>query len=225
MLPDAQVTEINMTTITTLRLTASLSPTVLVALRLVPLLSTTASLTHAYMEWLTNSSFLGSAPVDSSLSQFLTSPPASLTTGSSETAKQDIEAAKQLVVPEWFTSFFNTGVLSVVGLNSLTLISAVSNLLVSEGLQESKVFYQAGLVAAVGHYAFVPIVAPSISALIGMAALQRKGVEVEITGVGKGAVEWIGEWVGWHKVRMSTVDVVAWGCFAWGAIHTLAVTK
>ena len=212
-------------TITALGLTVSLSPTALVALRLLPLLSTTASLTHAYMEWLTNSSFIGSAPVDSYLSQFLTSPSTSLTTESSDTAKQNIEAAKQIVVPEWFTSFFNTGVLSVVGLNTLTLSSALSNLLVSEGLQESKVFYQAGLVAAVGHYAFVPIVAPSISALICMAALQRKGDELEVTEVDKGAVEWIGEWVGWHKVRMSTVDVVAWGCFAWGAIHTLAVAK
>ncbi|KAF2625097.1 hypothetical protein BU25DRAFT_412901 [Macroventuria anomochaeta] len=45
--------------------------TALTALRILPLISTTASLTHAYMEWVTNSSFLGPAPVDSSLSHFL----------------------------------------------------------------------------------------------------------------------------------------------------------
>lgn len=218
-----------MASTTILGLTLTLTPTALTALRIAPLLSTTASLTHAYMEWLTNSSFIGPALVDSSLSHFLTKTSSketsttSLEISGTKQAQQEVEAAKELVIPEWFTHFFNTGVLSVIGFNNLTLISASLNLNFADGLGDSKIFYQAGVGFAVAHYAFVPLVAPSVSALIGLAARKRKG---ERPGTGRGekaAVEWISEWVGWHKVRMSTVDVVAWGCFAWGAINALTV--
>lgn len=140
-------------------------------------------------------------------------------------AQQEIEAAKELSIPEWFTHFFNTGVLSVIGFNSLTLVSSALNLALSEGLHDTEIFYQAGLVFAVGHYAFVPLVAPSISALIGMATHRRKGEGLEANEGSRRAVEWVEEWVGWHKVRMGTVDVVAWVCFSWGAVNTLTHIK
>lgn len=144
-----------------------------------------------------------------------------LETSATKQAQQEVEAAKELVIPEWFTHFFNTGVLSVIGLNNVTLVSAALNLAYSKGLGEHKVFYQAGLALAVGHYGFVPLVAPSISALIGMATRRRKGETSGSNEEEKGAVEWIREWVGYHKVRMSTVDVLAWGCFAWGVLVNL----
>ncbi|KAF3044994.1 hypothetical protein E8E12_001305 [Didymella heteroderae] len=210
-------------------LSLTFTPTALTALRIAPLLSTTASLTHAYMEWLTNSSFIGPAPVDSSLSRFLTNTSSrearitNLETPAIKQAQQEVEAAKELVVPEWFTHFFNTGVLSVIGFNNLTLMSAALNIAFSEGLGESKIFYQAGVGFAAAHYAFVPLVASSVSALIGMAARRRKGEGSRTIEGDKGAVGCVNEWVGWHTVRMSTVDVMAWGCFAWGAINTLTV--
>ena len=71
-------------------------------------------------------------------------------------------------------------------------------------------------------------------ALIGMAAGSKgeekeegKGKEEEIgKEIGKEtgkAEDWVREWIGWHKVRMGTVDVLAWGSFACGAVGALTV--
>lgn len=216
-----------MATTTLLGLTLTLPPSALTALRITPLISSTASLTHAYMEWLTNSSFLVPAPVDSSLSRFLLGPeaPPETPSSSSLTPDDELEKAKDLVAPEWFTNFFDTGVVSVIGFNTATLVSASLNLAFPEELGESKIFYQIGLVAAVGHYAFVPLVGRSVRGLIGMAAGRRGsagGKSGEAGGEGK-AVEWVREWVGFHKIRMSTIDVLAWGCFAWGVVGAVTV--
>ncbi|KAJ8118187.1 hypothetical protein OPT61_g795 [Boeremia exigua] len=215
-----------MATTTLLGLTLTLTPPALTALRIAPLLSSTASLTHAYMEWLTNSSFLAPAPVDSKLSLFLRgadAPRNNTPTVQNPHLELELANAKQLVVPQWFTNFFNKGVVSVIALNSLTLLSALLNLVLGEGLGPSRVFYQAGLAAAVAHYAFVPLVGRSVRELIGIAATQGAGEE-EKEGGGKGrAVEWVREWVWYHRVRMCSVDVVAWGCFAWGFVHAVTL--
>ena len=79
--------------------------------------------------------------------------------------------------------------LNVVGFNNLTLVAAALNLQLDHGLGESKIFYQAGVGFAAAHYAFVPLVAPSISALIGIAARRRKGDRSRMNGGEKGAVE------------------------------------
>jgi hypothetical protein len=218
-----------MATTNILGVTFTITPTALTVLRIAPLISSTASLTHAYMEWLTNSSFIGPALVDSSLSRFLINKSSreieSIEADANvrKQSQQDIEAAKELVIPEWFTHFFNTGVFSVIGFNNLTLAAAAFNLDFDHGLGESKIFYQAGVGFAAAHFAFIPLVAPSISVLIGMAARRRKGGGSGTIAEDKGAVEWISEWVSYHKIRMSTVDVLAWGCFAWGAINVLTV--
>ena len=137
------------------------------------------------------------------------------TPASADTNKDHVQqSAQDIVVPAWFTSFFNTGVVSVVGLNTLTLLSAVLNLSVSNSLREARGFYQLGLASAVAHYAFVPLVGRSVRALVRLAAGEREEGR---------AVEWVREWVGWHKIRMGTVDVVAWGCFVWGAVGALTV--
>ncbi|XPS76005.1 hypothetical protein M3J07_008068 [Ascochyta lentis] len=223
-----------MATANILGLTLTLTPTALTALRIAPLIGSTASLTHAYMEWLATSSFLSPAPIHSATSRFILGPEAlpSPSTTSGPKPNQDnpgpmdaeLEQAMELVVPEWFTSFFNTGVFSVIGFNSLTLVSASLDLLVSPSRSSGEKrlrFYLFGLVAAMTHYAFVPLVGWSVKALMGLCAGRiRGGGEA---GKEKKAVEWVMEWVGWHRIRMATVDVVAWGCFAWGVVGALTV--
>lgn len=174
------------------------------------------------MERLTTSAFLKPAPVDSALSRSLMGDAAPAQIHSDQA---EVERANETVVPAWFTSFFNKGIWSVVGLNAVTLFSASTNLLFYKaGLGEKKVWYQAGLVAAVAHYAFVPLVGSSVRELLCMAA---GGCENESKtarkneGEGK-AVKLVREWVGWHTVRMCTVDVCAWGCFTVGAVGVFA---
>lgn len=208
---------------TILGLALPISPAAgLALLRLLPLLSSTASLTHAYMERLTTSAFLKLAPVDSAISRGLMgdAAPALFQNDQSE-----VERAKESVVPAWFTCFFNKGIWSVVGLNSITLLSAGTNLLFYKaGLGEQKVWYQAGLVAAMAHYAFVPLVGNSVRELVCMAAggckNDRKVVNKK---AGKGrAVELVREWVGWHTVRMCTVDMCTWVCLVVGVVGVFA---
>lgn len=208
---------------TVLRLALPISPTAgLALLRLLPLLSSTASLTHAYMERLTTSAFLNPAPLDSAISRGIMGDAAP---ARSQIDQAEVERAKESVVPAWFTSVFNKGIWSVVGLNTVTLFSAGTNLLFYKaGLGEGKFWYQAGLVAAVAHYAFVPLVGSSVRELVCMAAgrcedeskvVKKKEREGRSVGL-------VREWVGWHTVRMCTVDVCAWGCFAVGAVGVLA---
>lgn len=137
---------------------------------------------------------------------------------------EEIEKAKQIVVPEWFTNFFNTGVFSVIGFNTITLVSASASLVFDQGLGGAKMSYQFGLVAALGHYAFVPLVGRSVRALVGLAARRRAGAVEEAGVEGRGeekAVEAVREWVAYHKIRMCSVDVLAWGCFVWGGVCAL----
>jgi hypothetical protein len=129
-----------------------------------------------------------------------------------------IAEAEQIVVPRWFVAFFNTGVRSVVGFNSITLLVAGANLgLWGEGLGGARKWYVGGLGAAVAHYGFVPLVGPSVRALFVMCE-RREG-----KGMEKGsAVKSVREWVGWHNLRMGTVDIVAWMCFFVGVVEVLS---
>ncbi|KAF1848336.1 uncharacterized protein K460DRAFT_353330 [Cucurbitaria berberidis CBS 394.84] len=195
-------------------LTLTLTPPLLTFLRLSPLLSTTGSLTHAYMEWLTTSSFLHAAPTTSGLSKSVLK---SYTPTTSPVNVEELDAAKEKVAPAWFVNFFSQGVWSVIGLNSITLLSATTNLyLFPAGLDKNTRFYALGLLAAVTHYAFVPLVVPSVESLFKKCAVQEKGEES--AEAGKSAVENVSEWVGYHKIRMCTVDMVAWVCFAVGVV-------
>lgn len=194
----------------------ALEPSVLLTLlRLSPLLTTTASLTHAYMESLTVSSFLSAPPTTSSLSRSLLAPyTANPTANPNHSAV--VASAHELSAPVWFVNFFHRGVWSVIGLNTLTLLSTSANLwLYGEGLGDSRNYYLTGLAAAVAHYAFVPLVSHSVAHLYRLCAAQEKGDEEEVKR-GKGAVESVREWVGWHRVRMGSVDVLAWGAFLVG---------
>ncbi|CAO2654383.1 Nn.00g111160.m01.CDS01 [Neocucurbitaria sp. VM-36] len=202
-----------MATTTVMGLTLTLTPTLLSGLRLAPFLSTTASLTQAYMEWLTTSSFIHPTPMASGVSKAMLK---SYTPTTLPVNMEELDAAKEKAAPAWFVNFFNQGVWSVIGLNSITLLSTTANLfLFPGGLGQNTRFYAIGLAAAVAHYAFVPLVAPSVERLFKICAAQEKGEEV---GNQETAVESIREWVGYHKIRMCSVDLVAWMCFAVGAV-------
>lgn len=135
-----------------------------------------------------------------------------------------MDSAKAKVVPAWFVDFFNRAVRSVIGFNSVTLLLATTNLyLFPDGLGQQRNLYVVGLTAAAAHYAFVPLVMPSVERLFLLCAMEEKGDEA--VNQGRGAVECVKEWVVYHKIRMCTVDTVAWLCFALGAVKVLGVDK
>jgi hypothetical protein len=109
-------------------------------------------------------------------------------------------------------------------LNSITVISASANLwFFGAGLGQSRKYYVTGLVGAAAHYLFVPVVGKSVLRLFAMYDAHEKGEDVERDGKGRiDAVQNLEEWVGWHKIRMGSVDVVAWVAFVIGAVNVLA---
>lgn len=112
----------------------------------------------------------------------------------------------------------------MIGLNSITLASASVNLWVfREGLGIGRRYYLGGFVAAVAHYAFVPLVGESVSRLFVMCAEREKGRKGGREGKGPLiAVQELQAWVGFHKLRMCSVDVVAWVSFMVGAVNVLS---
>ncbi|KAF2477685.1 uncharacterized protein BDR25DRAFT_2990 [Lindgomyces ingoldianus] len=221
-----------MASTTLLGLSLTLTPPLLTLLRLSPLLSSTASLTHAYMELVTTSSFLAAAPTTSALTTTITKNPATPTSTLSAASGAALESAKDLAIPAWFTNFFNRALWSVIGFNTITTCTAAANLFLFPLSQTSapdtlfapKNLYAAGLVFAIGHYVGVPLVAPSVEALMKMCVEQEKGgKEVMEAKKEKGkARELLAQWVGVHKVRMGTVDLWAWCCFTIGAVGALS---
>ncbi|KAF2653409.1 hypothetical protein K491DRAFT_694703 [Lophiostoma macrostomum CBS 122681] len=230
-----------MATTQIVNLTLTLTPPALVALRLAPLLGSSCSLVHAWCELITTSAFLNAPPIGNKLSVLMaghghtpsssssSSPPTTAKDPGNAKAKEVKEAeeahAKSILIPIWMANFFNRGAWSVIALNSVTLYSALANLyLFPEGLGEFRTVFGLGTAAAVAHYAFVPAVAPSVGALYRLCVRQQMGAEVggKGTETGKSAEEWIREWHGVHRVRMFSVDLVAWGCFAWGVVGVLS---
>ncbi|KAH7410457.1 hypothetical protein DE146DRAFT_356869 [Phaeosphaeria sp. MPI-PUGE-AT-0046c] len=198
----------------------SLSQPLLTLLRLAPLLSTTASLTHAYMEYITTSSFLTPAPTTSSLSRSMLR---GVEPTSSPKNTADVARATEVVAPVWFVNFFNRGLWSVIGLNSITLISAVANLWgVKGGVgAEARTFYLLGLQAGCAHYLFAPTVAPAVERLFGMCARAEKGEGERKEGAS--AVESVREWRAAHRLRMGSVDTVAWVSFLVGVTKCVGI--
>jgi hypothetical protein len=221
-----------MATTTVLNMTLSLSPPSLVFLRLLPLIGTTASMTHAYMELVTVSSFYRTPPTRSLVSRnvlskagYVQGTPRSVSAPASAEQAVEVEKAKDVAIPIWFVTWFNTAVWSVIALNNVTTFSALANLfLFPGGLGESKKLYFAGLVAAVGHFAFVPGVTGSVGALFRMCAERERGEgDQSSNGSQSGrATKAAREWIGVHRVRMATVDLAALLCFGFGAVGVLS---
>ncbi|KAF2703129.1 hypothetical protein K504DRAFT_495799 [Pleomassaria siparia CBS 279.74] len=258
------------------------SPPLITLLRLLPLLSSTASMTHAYMELITLTSFYHAPPPKDSLvtklllsqtepgpstslhaTSLLTSTPtAAVSRGEAgrEQVRQDLdldldlddeetesetEKAKDIVLPIWFTTWFNKAVYSVVLLNNLTLFSAVANAFLfpptsaaaaaaaaaGSSALGSRTWYLLGAGAALGHFAFVPAVETSIVALFRM-RVEREREREKGRGGGSGSGSGSGdvgraarlarEWIGVHRLRMATVDLAAWVCFGVAAVGSLS---
>ncbi|EUC49854.1 hypothetical protein COCMIDRAFT_32863 [Bipolaris oryzae ATCC 44560] len=201
-------------TTTLIGLPKTLIPPLFTALTLAPLITSTASLTHAYMEYLTTSAFLNPPPLSSRLSKAILASPSPFssapTTSDPEThlqkedAVNQLKEANQLAIPAWFTTFFNTGIYSVVALNTLTLSFSLANIYLlhpsftTRG-SIARRWYVIGAAATAAHYAFVPLVGRSVRALVGLCSGEK--------GEGR-AEEWLREWRGWHGVRMGSVDLV-----------------
>jgi len=193
----------------------ALAPYLRTTLHILPLMSSTASLTHAYMEALTTDAFLHPAPTTSALTRALAKETASSLPSTTKT-----EAAKDLLIPIWFTNFFHAAVYSVITFNTLTTTSAAANLYLYPnelGSTGSRTYYAAGLTAALAHFAFVPAVAGSIERLFKMCVAQAKGQVVQ----GGAAANTLREWNARHRVRMMTVDLCAWVCFSVGVVGFL----
>jgi len=84
-------------------------------------------------------------------------------------------------------------------LNAISTWSAVANLYPGTP-NASRCWYVAGLVAAVGHMAFVPIVMGPVKDIID----DKRGKEV-----GEGSRVDMARWVGVHKVRMLVANLPA----------------
>ncbi|KAF2108287.1 hypothetical protein BDV96DRAFT_587526 [Lophiotrema nucula] len=198
-----------------------LTPLLLTTLRILPLLGSTASLTHAYMEYVTTSSFLTPAPTSSILTKRIANAKTASADPPSATAAKELEAAKEKAIPAWFVNFFNRAVWSVIGFNGLTTLSAIANLyFFPEALGEAKSLYVTGLGCAIAHYVFVIFVQPSIEALFKKGVAQGKG---QVEDGGRSAVSWLREWVRAHSWRMWSVDLLAWGCFLGGVVRVFSV--
>lgn len=111
----------------------------------------------------------------------------------------------------------------MIGLNGITLVSAVTNLWgVKDGVSgEARMYYLTGLAAAAAHYLFVPMVAPAVENLFVMCAKNEKG-EGE-SKEGSGAVQNVREWRAAHRIRMGSVDIVAWLSFLVGVTKCVGV--
>lgn len=198
----------------------ALTPPLLTALRLSPLIGSTASLAHGYMEWVITSSWLWYPNTQTAFNKSVIkrSPP---TAQQKATYARKLSAVKDIAHPAWFSNFFNTGLWSVIGFNSVTTWSAIANLwLFGEGLGSSRTLYAVGLSAAVAHYAFIPLVATPVAEIIKMSVMQEQGEEVDQEKSGR-AAELQASWTRAHSLRFVTVDLLTWTSFFLAAVRVL----
>ena len=79
-------------------------------------------------------------------------------------------------------------------------------------------WYGYGALAAIGHFAFVPLVATPIKRMVEGANTSGEGTDVERVNR-----EEMKSWMTWHTVRTVTVDIAALWCFAEGLALSLWV--
>jgi hypothetical protein len=172
------------------------------------------------MEWVATSSFLYAPSLHTRFSRKTTkASPAPLE--QTPDRKNEVAKASEVVAPIWFVNFFNKALWSVIGFNAITGYSAMANVfLFPSGLGDHRRIYAVGLAGAVGHYAFVPAVMWSVEALFKKCDAQEKG-SVEKHQEGRSATDLVRAWVNAHKIRMCTVDLLTWACFAVGVVNVL----
>ncbi|KAL5343993.1 hypothetical protein BJX70DRAFT_352361 [Aspergillus crustosus] len=151
-------------------------------LRIAPLITTTSSLVYAWDEHWYLSGFL--------LPEY----------------KQESNA----ILPRYFRRFFEQGIWVIAGLNTLTISSSITNLLVDrpllDRLQSSR-WYWAGLGFTVCHFLFVPLVADPI----------RDIIEDRLKGE---STKDLKKWIDIHKIRVLVTDLPGWLSFLAAALAT-----
>lgn len=154
-------------------------------LRIAPLLTTTSSLVYAWDEHWYLSGFLHS--------------------------KHQEETKK--ILPSYFRRFFEQGIFVIAGLNTLTISTAITNLLtdrpVLDRLQSSR-WYWAGLGFTVCHFLFVPLIAYPI----------RDIMEDRSRG---NSTNDLRRWLDVHRVRVLVADLPAWMSFLGAVLSTISL--
>ncbi|KAI1094734.1 putative integral membrane protein [Rostrohypoxylon terebratum] len=124
------------------------------------------------------------------------------------------QSSSEILTP-YFTIFFNRGAPRVLALISTTAFSCGAILRNSPGtaLQDSGAYswYLSGLLCAVGHMAWAPLILPYIRALQGNeSAKEKKVAELET-------------WLRIHTWRSLTVDLAAWVCCITATVKSLSL--
>lgn len=150
----------------------------LVALRVSPLVSATCTLLYASDQYF----FLGIL------------------------SRPEIQEHSKPLLPSYFKYFFYRATPFVVGLLAITTSTSIANIYTQR--PASFGWYMAGAVLAVGHFLFVPAIAPSCKALIEAEGSPNTDVH-----------RILDEWRAINWIRGLTVDLGAWAALA------IAVTK
>ncbi|PLB40355.1 putative integral membrane protein [Aspergillus candidus] len=150
-------------------------------LRVAPLASSTGTVAHAVLELFAFSSFV------------------------QPHTRKDADG----LLPRVFPYVFNRAVCTVVALNLTTVVSSIANIRSlrhrSPWPLSRSTFYWAGLVAAIGHMLFVPLVAKPV---------QRIFESSDEDGQPSRDME---RWLAIHRVRMLVADLPGWLAFV-GAV-------
>ncbi|KAL6232481.1 hypothetical protein BDW75DRAFT_19527 [Aspergillus navahoensis] len=144
-------------------------------LRMAPLVTTTASLMYAWDEhWF--------------LSGFL---------------RPEYKQHSDAMLPRYFRRFFEQGIWIIASLNTVTLTSSITNLLVDRPVLDrlgSSRWYWAGLGFTVCHFLFVPLIAYPIRDIM---EDRSKGASTKD----------LKRWIDIHRIRVLVADLPGWLSF------------
>ncbi|CAH0059006.1 unnamed protein product [Clonostachys solani] len=114
-------------------------------------------------------------------------------------------------LPPYFANTFWANLWKVVGLLGVTTWSSVGAIYLARPLLRARgslPWYAATAALATGHLLFVPLVAPSVAAII-----EDRGRQApEGQKKGKSNSDYMRDWLGVNLVRMVTTDLGAWVC-------------
>lgn len=107
----------------------------------------------------------------------------------------------RLLLPSYFNTFFHRGVLFVAGSLAVTTWSSIANLYVRRPALVAKHalwWYAATAVLSISHLLFVPVIAPSVKAILDA---EKEPIDANAS---------LDKWLSINRIRMMTVDFAAW---------------
>ena len=119
------------------------------------------------------------------------------------------------ILPSWWNYTFRRLVWFVVAGYSLNTIVGTANVLTERDELKRKgslVWYAAGAAFSFGHFLFVPAVMGPVQDIV-EDRLKEKG----------GATEAMRRWLGWHAIRIATVDIPGWICNSFAVLSTVSL--